>query len=120
MPAQVRERLTEAAAGGIEGLVHGRKVLWVEAFEADENPLTTASHEEFQKLVIMRRIDARLSHPTDPERDQRTEEFLRLRKIRSDVVIDEKEQLLRSFQFSQLRQDVIHRAPRLAGGKDGL
>jgi hypothetical protein len=86
--------LRETTARGVEGLVHRREIRRVQALEADEHALAAAAHEQVEELLVVRRIDARLADPADAERRQRTEEIFRLREVRRDVVVHEKEELL--------------------------
>src|SRR5688572_11077731 len=92
MPPQIGQRLFKTAAHGVKTFVHVAQVGGIQALKSDQHALTAAVTEQLQKFVIVRGVDARLAHPSNLQRGERAEKFLRLVEIRRDVVVDEKEQ----------------------------
>ena len=61
---------------------------WLAKLEADEDALTTAAHQQFQKFLVMRGIDAGLADPPDFQGNQGPEKCLGRLEVGRDVVID--------------------------------
>src|SRR5439155_17843147 len=68
MPPQVGKRLLESAAHRVERFVHLPEVFRIETLKPDEHAHASALHEQVEKLLVMRRDDARLTHPSDLRR----------------------------------------------------
>src|SRR5688572_454375 len=60
---QVGQGFFKAPTHRVEGLVHVLQVFRIKTLEADEHALTPAAPQQFQKLFVMRRVDARLADP---------------------------------------------------------
>jgi hypothetical protein len=77
--AQVRKRGGEAAAHGVEALLHRAQHAFVEALETDQHAAAAGARKRGEKCLVMRRIDAHLGDPPDAERRQRLGEIARKR-----------------------------------------
>src|SRR5262245_50820794 len=109
MAAQVRKRGSEAAAHGVEALLHRAQHAFVEALEADQHTAAARARQRGEKRLVMRRIDAHLGHPADAKRRQRLGELARKSEISREVVVDEEEQLLLVLETRDLRHDGVDR-----------
>src|SRR5262249_18772063 len=91
MAPQVRKCSAEAAAHGVEALLHGAQHAFVEALEADQHAAAAGARKRSEKRLVMRRIDAHLGDPADAERRQRFGEIARKREISREIVVDKEE-----------------------------
>src|SRR5262249_29486699 len=57
--------------------------------ETEEQRLATAARREFDELLVARSVGGTLAGPPFPKRRERAEEFLRVTRIRADVVVPE-------------------------------
>src|SRR5262245_850030 len=115
---QVMKRLLVAALHRVEGFMHPAQIFRVERFKPDQQSLTAAGLDESEKLSVRRGVDAGLADPSDFQRDQRAEKFLRLLHIRRYVVVNEKYQRL--VNLLDLFDDFGGRATRLCAVEVGL
>ena len=71
--------------------MHLPQVVRIQALESDDVAETAALNHQAQHLRIPRVVDARLGHPSDSQRGQRTHELLGGFMIGDEVVVDEEE-----------------------------
>ena len=120
MPAQIGQRFFKSAAHGIERLVHVLEIRRIQTLKANEHALTSAAHQQFEKFLIVRGVDARLAHPANSKRNQCAKKFLRLCHVRRDVVVHEEEKFSLVFHLFDLGDDGVNWTARLRGIEDRL
>ncbi len=72
-------------------LAHSPQVARIQGLEADDVAQAATLDHEFHEFLVLGLIDARLGHPADLQRDQRSKQLLRCLEVGQDVVVDEEQ-----------------------------